>query len=299
MNSVMVRPNNIFDQAVDEPLNDELQIYDYSHYPVPIKDSKTIRIFYNNVNGLQINGAIESIVNNRSRQQKDSFISELEMYTKLEAYIKQMYDWNIDISAMTEPCIEWRNVIPRKIFQEITRKYDNTANWTMATSSCYSGSFVKPGGAAILSTGRMSGTIVERGTDPWGYGRWAYVRYAGKAGRSLLAISCYRVGSRTVLAGSSTAWYQQMVLLSKDDRDISPEHATLQDLEDWIRKEQTAETEIILFIDANEQWTYKSKIAQFAARLDICNLNIDGEYNFPPYHPCITNSARDTTIDFY
>ena len=139
---------------------------------------------------------------------------------------------------------------------------------------------------------------MQRGTDPWGYGRWAYAKYRGKDSHSLLVIGGYRVGHRTGTAGASTAWYQQKVLLAKDQRDIEPEIAFLQDLEEWIGTQRDSRTEVILFLDANEQWSESARIKQFSMNLGLKNLNTDGGYNFPATHPSISNPERDTTIDF-
>lgn len=111
-------------------------------------------------------------------------MKDLESHTKLEAFIKQMYDWQIDVSVLSEPCIEWRDVIPRtNVQEEIRKKFDKTSNWTVATSTCFSGSFVEPGEALVYSTGGVVSRIMERGTDPWGYGRLAHVKYRGKDGK--------------------------------------------------------------------------------------------------------------------
>ena len=178
------------------------------------------------------------------------------------------------------------------------KKYNSRGNWTVSTSECYSGSFVKSGGSLIYSTGSTVRRIVERGSDPWGYGRWTYVRYQGKAGKSLLLIGAYRVGRRTSNPGPTTAWFQQKVLLSKDGREITPEDAFIKDMETWLIAQKLDTTEVFMALDTNEQWKKQSSIQEFANRLQLLNLNKDGGYEFPASHPCITNPARDTTIDY-
>ena len=58
--------NRITEQEVDE----ELRLFDFSHYPVPTKDKNIIRVFYNNINGLEINLAIEAVANNTRQHKK-------------------------------------------------------------------------------------------------------------------------------------------------------------------------------------------------------------------------------------
>ena len=281
-----------------QDLDEELRLFDFSHYPLPGKEKKTIRIFYNNINGVEINSAIEAVANNVKQKKTHEFVKDLDNFTKLEAFIKQINDWNIDISILAEPCVEWRHIIPRTIIQETSKKYDRFGHWIVATSECFSGSYVKPGGASIFSSGRVTGRMITKGTDPWGYGRWSYARYKGKSGKSLLIIGGYRVGHRSSVPGVCTAWYQQKVLITKDKRDGEPEELFLVDLEEWIDKNSDQQTEIILALDANEKWDTNSKIVEFSQRVGLVNLNIEGGYNFPASHPCVPNRSRDTTIDF-
>ena len=287
-----------YNQSAESGLDEELKIFDFSHYPMPSKSSNTLRIFYNNVNGLEINVAIEALINKAKTRTKHEFLKEVETHTKLEALMQQMYNWNTDVCVLSEPCIEWRDILPRKIVQEISRKFDKTGNWTVATSSCYSGSFVKPGGALVYSAGTVAGRILQRGTDPWGYGRWSYVQYTGTDGKSLLVIGGYRVGHRSTIPGASTAWFQQKVLLTKNERTLEPDEAFLTDLTQWLHDTRKEDMEVILFLDANEQWSEKAKITEFANEMGLLNLNLAGEYQFPATHPCLTNKDRDTTIDF-
>jgi len=53
----------ISNEPVDQ-LEDELKLLDFSHYPLPKKEKNTLRLFYNNINGLEINVAVETILNN-------------------------------------------------------------------------------------------------------------------------------------------------------------------------------------------------------------------------------------------
>ena len=119
-------PQNIPDimQEREDNLDKELRVFDFSHYPLPKKDTDCIRLFYNNINGLEINEAIASIVNKKKIKKKTEILGDLETYTKLESFIKQMYTWEVDVSVLSEPCIEWRDVIPRRVVTDISKKYD-------------------------------------------------------------------------------------------------------------------------------------------------------------------------------
>ena len=281
-----------------ESLDEELRIYDFSHYPLPVKEKGLVRIFYNNVNGLEINAAINVRITNNKGKKRHGILKEKETYTKLEALLKQLQTWDVNITGLTEPCVEWKDVVPRTVVKEMGKKYDRFGHWSVATSSTMTGSYVKPGGALLYNDGETASRMMESGTDPWGYGRWAYKRYTGRQDTSLLVIVGYRVGSRNTNAGPSTAWYQQRVLLAKDKRQLDPPEAFIKDIGIWITTKRTEKTEIIFFLDANEKWDKNSKIKGLADKLNLYNLNLAGDFNFPDSHPSITNPSRNTTIDY-
>ena len=125
-------------QGEEVELDTELQVFDFSNYPLPNKTDNILRIFYNNINGLEINTAIQTVVNNKKTKQKEEFIRDLEQYTKIEAFVKQMHSWEVDINVLAEPCIEWRDTIPRQVVKDISKKYDRMGNWTDLDGALYS-----------------------------------------------------------------------------------------------------------------------------------------------------------------
>ena len=287
-----------FHSSTSGDIDTELKIFDFSHYPLPKRDRQTLRMFYNNVNGLEINEAIDTVVNTAVTKRKHNLLRDVESVTKIESLIQQLHTWEVNIAALAEPCVEWRDAIPRKTIIDIGKKYDDSGHWAVATSSSSVGSFLKPGGALIYNTGEYASRQIETGTDPWGYGRWAYKRYRGKGNQSLLVISGYRVSKRSGNPGPSTAWFQQKILLGQDNRDTEPADAFLIDLTAWIEKSIDDNTELILLLDANEKWGGKSKITQFAHNLQLLNLDAAGGFNFPASHPSLSNPSRSTTIDY-
>ncbi len=61
-------------------LNDELKIFDFSHFPLPNRSNKTMRIFYNNVNGLEINQMIATKIQNSKQKQTQQYLGEIESH---------------------------------------------------------------------------------------------------------------------------------------------------------------------------------------------------------------------------
>ena len=191
----------------------------------------------------------------------------------------------------------WEHKIPRRVIQQITTSYDRTSCWTVASSKIDIGSFLKPGGAATISMGLTNGKCIDRGVDPWKMGRWSYIVLGGTSnGVSLLIVTGYRTGPRSSIPGEKTAWSQQNTMLLKEKRNISPPEAFLTDLKEWIRKYRTPKMEILLSLDANENWTEQSAITHFATDLGLCNIN--EEFMLEATHPNIANVSRSTTIDF-
>ena len=128
-------------------------------------------------------------------------------------------------------------------------------------------------------------------------GRWSYIVLGGTAnGASLLIVTGYRRGPRSSVPGEKTAWSQQTTMLLKENRNIRPPEAFLTDLKEWIRKYRTPKMEILLSLDANENWTEQSAIKLFATDLGLCNIN--AECMLEATHPNITHVSRSTTIDF-
>lgn len=146
----------------------------------------------------------------------------------------------------------------------------------------------------------MAIRTVDKGTDKWGLRRWASQWFQGKGGNTLLVVSAYRVGRWSGTPGISTAWHQQKVLLMQQGREDEPATVFLTDLSAWIltQKSHTKNLHIAIFLDANERWTSTSQIHTFAEELGLVNLNLAGNYKFPPSHPCLTNPDRNTTINY-
>ena len=139
--------------------------------------------------------------------------------------------------------------------------------------------------------------IKDRGVDPWKLGRWSYIVFKGKQElRDFLMVTGYRVGKRSGTPGASTAWSQQRVLLFKDKRDEDPHLAFLSDLETWLGQEKFVGMEILLMLDANEQWMEGSGITSLASARNLANIN--EIYNIKPTHPNILHPSRSTTIDY-
>jgi hypothetical protein len=101
--------------------------------------------------------------------------------------------------------------------------------------------------------------IIEKGSDPYGMGRWSYVILRGQDGQRILLVTAYRVCIQaTSSAGPTTSTSQQFRFLSREFRaaevieDPQPRKQFIIDLQDWLEYQNTAGCFIILALDSNE-----------------------------------------------
>ncbi len=283
-------------QEHEELLQASLSLFDFS---APLQDKREgiWRMFFNNCNGLEANTMISTYIKQQQDKKQYNYLQDVEAPTKLDSLIRQMKIWNVDIVNLAEVGVAWENKIPRQVIQNITQQYEKTGCWTVSSSEINVGSYVKPGGTGIFAMGRSNGTILERGVDPWFMGRWSYILLAGKReGAMLLVITGYRTGKRSGPAGIKTAYSQQKTMLTKEGRNEQPEEAFFIDMAKWLVEYRQPHTEVLLWLDANEQWSARAKIAQFARQFELININ--QEMELPATHPNIADPSRSTTIDF-
>ena len=162
----------------------------------------------------------------------------------------------------------------RKVTQRVVeRRMGRCSSIASSSSKINSSSNVKFGGNAILLDGTWASRS-KREQDETGMGRWATVIMEGKHGRKLAIITAYRVVQNNVdNAGVKTSVAQQYAMLREmGKKNPNPRQQMLTDLKKYIRSLQD-KMEIVLVMDANEQWEGKSsKIKEFAMDLGLRNV---------------------------
>ncbi len=131
-----------------DALDATLEIFDFS-IQLPKKLEGVMRLFYNNCNGIEINTTIGSYLKQKSERKRYNYLTDIEVPTKLDGILRQMKLWDVDVTALSEICVAWEEVAPRRVIQQITKQYDRTACWTVASSSIKVGSYLKPGGQEL------------------------------------------------------------------------------------------------------------------------------------------------------
>ncbi len=280
----------------DDYLERSSELFQFSH-PLPEKRSGTLRVFYNNFNGIAINNTIGQFLKQKKDKVNHGYIQDMAVPTKLDSIIRQMKTWQVNILSIAEMCAAWEDKIPRQVITQITKQYDSNVCWTVASSNVPVGSFCKPGGTGLLVMGNATGRLVDRGTDPWRMGRWSFSLVQGpKDTSSILIVVGYRAGNRTSPGGIKTAWAQQQAFLHKTGRSETPHAAFITDLTSWLHKYKKENMEFLLCLDANEQWGDRASIAHLATEFQLINMNKVLE--LPESHPNIANLSKSTNIDF-
>jgi len=120
-----------------------LEMFDFS-LPLPTKGSSTLRLFYNNCNGLAINNTIGIYLQQKRDKVTYNYVTDVEAPTKVDSLIRQMKIWGVDVVNLAELCIAWEKQVPRQVVQQITKNYEPTGCWTVASSKIDVGGFQKP-----------------------------------------------------------------------------------------------------------------------------------------------------------
>ena len=258
-----------------------------------------IRIAYNNCDGLQIKDYLRTMAAQRREIKKEKMLTCATEVTKVGRCIGMMREWNANIVCLAETQTAWEvPSVSRAVMKEI-RRQDQYGGFVGSSSAVATASVVKPGGSAIFFDGDWGCRIIEKGEDPHKLGRWSYIKIKGRNNCKLSIFSVYRCckHNNIKLVGLTSSYSQQVTLLKKRGIKKTPQEAILQDLKDEIIEHQNDGSEIMICIDANEQWEDKgSKIEDFSLSLgleDIARFRHQG--NYPPTY---TRKNTERRIDF-
>ena len=288
------RPNQMANGPHTAPTNSDIST---THQSSSLKkfhgDSLTpnnkdiMRIYFNNCNSLEIVSTIKNRVFHSMKKKTDKFRGSPRSNSKLDLILTQMIDWQVNITCLAETCVAWDQHIPNMIARKIARSYDKTMCLNTTTSGVVSASAYKPGGSATLVDNCWSGRIVQRGEDPHQMGRWNYVTFGGRKDQRLTIITAYRAGKRKPSqVGPTTAIAQQDIMLQRQRRtNISIDNAFLHDLGQFLNETAEAGNEILLALDANEEYTPNSAIRRLAAKHGLSNIAEHVGYTLPATKP--------------
>ena len=174
----------------------------------------TIRIVYNNSNGLQIKEFLKNKTLQQSQRKHKKYLQDSTTNKKLTGFISLFRNWEANIIALAETQTAWEHHTVRNMVCKEIRTIDRYGGMTGSSSSAATASVVKPGGTATMWDGNWSSRIIEHGQDPHKLGRWTYIIINGRNSSKLCIITLYRCckGQKTNTAGLNTSYMQQELL---------------------------------------------------------------------------------------
>ena len=242
--------------------------------PNPVPGS--MRIIYNNCNGLQMNEYVKAKIKENKSKKEQRYLAESSQYTKIRGIVGIMKDWSANVLCLSETQTAWESAITKTLMSKELRRVDQYATMVGSSSDIKSASLVKPGGTMMCNDGTFGSRIIEKGRDPSGLGRWTYCSYVGKNNTKLIVICGYRCCSsqRMNNVGITTAYAQQFCLLrSKGYKNPNPQEQYIKDISKFIKEKLKKDFEVLLCMDANEEMMEKnSKICEMTQKLGLHDL---------------------------
>jgi hypothetical protein len=177
--------------------------------------------------------------------------------TDLLSIAKQTRALQAGMIALSETNTEWHKHELRNNTDKVLIKAFGTSRTEYGTSSDkFDTSNYKPGWTLCSVLGPGAQRVCAPGRDKTDCGRWTYLTYNAREGKTITVISAYRVGKPT--SGSKTASRQQETIQYADE-ELKPflvdlYKKTLIDLQYFVQElqYQDLQHEIIVMIDAHQ-----------------------------------------------
>ena len=233
-----------------------------------------LRIMYNNVDGLKIGDFIKMKISDKIQKEKCPMLKEKRGVEKVTGILATLRSWDANILCLAETQTAWDNYICRMNVGNELRKIDGHAGFIGSSSSAVCCSVYKPGGTLTVYDGNWASRI-SKGVDKHKLGRWSYITIEGRNTSILTIITAYRCcrGQTSRTTGLSGSYSQQESILRARGIKKTPQTAFIDDIESFINKKVQLGHEIMLNIDANEEWdSPTSEIRQLAQRLDLYDI---------------------------
>ena len=260
----------------------------------------TLRILYNNCNGLEINELVKSKLKAIQVKKKKKHLSYGTEKNKVGGLVGALDQVGANIGCFSETQSKWESATIRGIVSKMFKRKDAYSTLTCSSSTTWSASYVKPGGTMLSVDGNWSSRISKRGQDSHGMGRWSYVTLNGRDNTKLTVICAYRCckSQNIKTVGATTSFAQQYKILRRNKiKKPSPREAFIKHMKAFINSCLEQSHEIILCLDANEEWEEKnSRIKDMATTLGLHDI-VGERYVKPPG----TYRRQDKTnrIDFF
>ena len=238
------------------------------HQPQETKAANTLRLLFQNVNGLG-----------------PQYAQQLSILANEQIALE------VDILAITEHCVNIHHRDTHKSLHNTLRTsiQEKTALQINSSATTTTNTYL-PGGTAILITGDAVGRLEPNGKGGDKMGRWSFIHLRRQNLPPLTIFSVYQVNQRPTNDIGNTAWHQQRLALNSSDRhDTHPRTAFVEDLTASIRHFQQLKHEIIIGGDFNETaQKHNSGILRIMTNTGL----IDVWAHTQPSHPDFNTYAR-------
>jgi exonuclease III len=192
------------------------------------KSQNTTRLVSINVNGVR---------------RGDDYQDVLEMAQSFKTF-------SVDWATLSETNIDWRSAAKSKFYEKMQKVYHHAKISTSSSIIKYD-TIYQPGGTLTMVTDDYTGRVTNIGRDEE-LGRWSFTAMIGKHGRTILLVTIYKVCNKNS-GGSRTAYTQQVSLLLRNGRTVSPRKAFLDDFDQQVSQWLAKGYELIIAGNLNEE----------------------------------------------
>ena len=180
----------------------------------------------------------------------------------------------MDIQCFSETNLDTQQRAVRETLKTSVQQADSKAKSTWCSSQIPATTYFKPGGTAMITTGRLASKVKSMGSDSMG--RWCYHLLEGKASVDLLVVSIYQSCTQHGTDDGMTFHTQQRLMLSQMDRPtFDPRPNFFIDLKHFLHQHvNTASTPTIPIIlgDWNEECTGTSTSQKLCDSFGLVDL---------------------------
>ena len=197
-----------------------------------ILDPNHIRIFYMNINGIELGKGGHSL---------------LQLCVTLKAK-------GVDLVCLTETNVHWeRSHVYHKFRQTLKEAWPKSKiSFCTSESNIKWNSDSKPGGTAMFALNNISSAVLQKGQDPSGMGRWTFITILGKNNTRTSIFTMYRPCKGNIATiGDTTIIKQQWLVMQQTQRKEHPRDAAITDIIIAINKKRNNNHNIVLAIDSN------------------------------------------------
>jgi len=253
-----------------------------------------LRIMYNNVNGLKVNEFLKSKAIEKYEIRNKKALSGAKSVDKIPGVLATIRKWDTNIICLSESQCAWENYNVRDSVNKELRTIDRYAGLIGSSSCVACADAYKPGGTLTVYDGNWASRI-NKGIDPHKLGRWSYVTILGRNNSFLTIITGYRCVNKQTekTAGFTTTYMQQERILRQRGITSSPQTCFINHMELFIMEKVREGHDILLNLDANEQWEDEnSGIREMALRLNLFDIAKERHPNGVPGTFVRSNSNR-------